>query len=439
MTTTHCLCTLPPQQTPYTCLCLYAISNVPKCNTCSAPCTSFEPDCCETNPYLRALHVVDIALGSCSPLVCAPYIYNELTQLQLKTTPLSCVSVIDGQTTTDCCTTTTLTSDDCTGESYYEHAVEQQTTLVYVISQQAQQQSLPVFNKTSLYSSALHQHTLQWLCKSLHSNDISFLRTLYHVYQNVNTILKQLNIVKDISNMDKNAIQFAQHRQSSNVNQWEKQYANKTQHQQQHEESFFTYELEQQLETGKDELTQLNETLRACQQHHHHIQELYSKYIAIQRELQTLLQALCSTYSEHWKHISCNQHVYESFKQVVVSNCSVPQVLQKIHTSLEDISSYIQNIEQQSLYSWESATTGVVSKTSPALDAHVLKLATLQMSMESHQNMRKNISSFLAQYFCDDDGTVHSTYLEHVWRQPCQSLHIQLAQLRNTIALCEAI
>lgn len=430
----NCLCTLPPQRTPYTCLCLYAISNVPKCNSCSAPCTSYEPNCCETNPLLRALQVADVALGSCLPLVCAPYLYNELTQLQTKTVPITCLSIL-----------TDMTSSDCTGESYYEHAIEKQTTLVYVLSQHAQQQQLPVFNKTSFFSLALHQSALQWLCKSLHTTDVSFLRTVYNVYQKINTILKQLKITIDVCNMDKNAIQYAYTQQESNATLMKNKIETKEREQDCFKDSFSShstslYELGQQLSNAQNEYTQLKYTLLACQTHHTTLKQIQTKYMKVQEQLEDILNIACKTYCHYWKQRGCNTtSLYDCLQNIVVHNQSLPLTLQKIHTALESIAIHIQDMEMQSSFSWDTPPLGVVSHTSPSLDAHIQKLANLQMCMEHNQNMRDCLSTFLTTYFCDTPDSVKSTYLKNVWSNSCDSLKTHLSELRHRIALVEAL
>jgi len=446
----YCLCTLPPQRTPYTCLCLYAISNVPQCTSCSAPCASFEPNCCESNPYQRALHVADVALGSCAPIVCAPSLYTELAALQTDIVPLSCASMLDGLTTT------TTTSADCTGNTYYEHAIEQRTTVVYVLAQQAQQRQYPVFNKTSLYNVALHQNASHWLCESLHTTDVSLVRTVYHVYQNVNTILKQLHITLDVCGMDRCAIQFAYTMQSTTLKQYETELDAKRSEQRLGREvdtgwypssSVSQFDAEQNVSDAKSGFARLKDTLEACQKHYHTLQHLRTQYAGIEQQLEVVLTAVGSACRTFWCNptacvvttTSAATLFTDCLQAVRIDTQSVPIVLQTVNTSLEAIATYIQDTEMQSSFSWDMPLT-VVSRTVPSLDAHIQQLAHVTMQMESNQHLQSSLGSFLTKYFCDSDGAVSSTTcLATVWHTSCDSLKIHLSELRHRIALSEAV
>lgn len=440
--TNHCLCTLPPQQTPYTCLCLYAISNVPRCNTCSAPCSGYTPDCSENNPYLRTLQVADVTLGSCSPQVCAPYLYEELQKLNILSAPKTCASVIDGLTITDCCTTTTLTDEDCTGDTYFEHAIEKQTTLVYVLSQSAQQQTLPQFNRTSLYPIALHQRMTQWLCTSLQSTDTSLLRTVYHLYQLLNVVIKHIRIALDVCHMDMNAIRFSLHKQTSDVDAMKHSLqTTRDQCTDRDRFSLSSFEEEQHLERGQEELAQLHATDEACATHQTQLKAVESKYTDIQNKVEHIMHALCDAYVCYWKKSGSGESTSDPLNNIVVQNKSLSIVLQQVHTELESVSNFVHNVSMQSACSWDVPSLGVVSRTSPALDAHISKLAKLHITMESNQRMRESLITFVSQYFCNvDEGmTTHTPTLKHTWTSmSCYGLKTHLAELRHRIAMSEA-
>lgn len=415
---THCLCTLPPQRTPYTCLCLYAISNVPKCNSCSAPCVSYEPDCCETDAYLRVLHVLDVALGSCSPLLCCSPLYTELTALQTASAPTTCASALGAD------------SDKCTGVTYDEHAIEQQTTLVFHIAQQAQQQTLPMFNQIALVPHALHQSMLQWVCTSLTNDTPSLVRTLYRTYQRVNTILKYNKLATDINRMDRNAIQYTLNRWKGNVLWQEKalQHA----HASANDVNDHTLrDTHKQLHTLRANIVKLEETLQSTETHYKHLQTLKESFVDIQRLLETTLKDVCKTLCDQWTSVGCQNNAM-AVCPVVSNHSTLRMPLQEVRTRLEAINAYIQHTAMERTWS----TSGhIVSKTSPALDAHLVKLGKLHICVDSNREARACMASFLSSFFCDD-GAVKGTYIESVW---CNALKSHMAELRHRVALAEAV
>lgn len=417
----YCLCTLPPQRTPYTCLCLYAISTVPDCNSCSAPCTSYEPDCCESDEYLRVLYVLDTALGSCLPLVCCSPLHTELTALQTASTPTSCATALES-----------------TGATYDEHAIEQQTTLVFYLAQQAQQQDAPVYNHTSLVPYALHQSTLQWVCTSLTNDKTSLIRTMYITYQRVNTILKYNKIATDINKMDKNALQYTLNRWQGNRS-WKEQAL---QHARASASADGTNDhvlrdTETQLDTLNTNIGRLQAVLQATEQHGANLQTVKQSYVEVQRILETVLQDTCKTFQDHWLSVGCNGNTNTQAVRTLVFNYStVTMQLQRVRTLLENTNAFVQ---QASLDRGWSALGQIMSKTSPALDAHLVKLGRLHMSTESNRRMRECLSRFLSAFFCQD-GAVTGTYLESAWCNPqmCQ-LKTHMSELRHCVALAEAV
>lgn len=413
----HCLCTLPPQRTPYTCLCLYAISTVPDCNSCSAPCTSYEPDCCESDEYLRVLHVLDTALGSCEPLICCSPMYTELTALQTASTPTSCATAL---------------------ESIDEHAIEQQTTLVLYLAQQAQQQDVPVYNHTSLLPYALHQSALQWVCTSITNDKTSLIRTMYITYQRVNTILKYNKIAADINHMDKNALQYTQNRWEGDKS-WKEQALRqaKTSASVDGTNDHVLRDTETQLDTLNTNIRRLQAVQRAAEKHGANLQTVKQSYTEIQRILETVLQDTCKTFQDHWLSVACNTDTKSHVVGTPVFDYSVATwQLQRVRTLLESASAFVQ---QASLDRGWSASGQIVSKTSPALDAHMVKLGRLHMSTESNRRMRECLDRFLSAFFCPD-GAVTGTYLESAWCNPqmCQ-LKTHMSELRHCVALAEAV
>ena len=422
--TNYCLCTLPPQRTPYTCLCLYAISNVPDCNSCSAPCVSYEPDCCENDAYLRVLHVLDVALGSCLPLVCCSSLHTELTALQTASTPTTCATALGAD------------SAKCTGVTYDEHAIEQQTTLVFHIAQQAQQQALPVFNQTSLVPQALHQSTLQWVCTSLTNDKTSLIRTLYMTYQRVNTILQHNKLATDINRMDNNALQYTLNRWKGNV-VWQEQALK-------HAQALANSanatdgklrDAQTKLHTLQDNIAKLEETVRATETHYAHLHTIQQSYTEIQRLLETALKGVCKTCNDHWLSVGCNTNV-NAVRTLVFNYSTITMQLQQVRTQLEGVSTYIQQATMER--SW-SPSGHITSKTSLALDAHLAKLANLHMCVRSNREMRECLASFVSTFFCED-GTVKGTYLETAWSTPQMcSLKTHMSELRHRVALAEAV
>lgn len=412
--TNYCLCTLPPQRTPYTCLCLYAISNVPQCNSCSAPCVSYEPDCCETDAYLRVLHVLDVALGSCLPLMCCSLLYTELIALQTASTPTTCATALGAD------------SVKCTGVTYDEHAIEQQTTLVFHIAQQAQQQALPVFNQTSLVPHALHQNTLQWVCTSLTNDKTSLIRTLYVTYQRVNTILQHNKLATDINRMDKNAVQYTVNRWEGNV-LWQEQALK-------HADGSARRDAETTLHTLQDNITKLKETLQAIDSHYAHLHTLKQSYTEIQRILETTLKDACKTFYDHWLSVGSNANA-NAVHTLVFSYSTITMQLQQVRTQLESINAYIQQATMER--SW-SMSGHIISKTSAALDAHLFKLAKLHVCVRSNREMRECLASFVSAFFCEE-GTVNGTYLETAWSTPQMcALKTHMSELRHRVALADA-
>ena len=416
-----CLCTLPPQRTPYTCLCLYAISNVPDCNSCSAPCTSYEPDCCERDEYLRVLHVLDVALGSCLPLVCCSLLYTELNALQSASTPSTCETALGNE------------SVACTGATYDEHTIEQQTTLVFYLAQHAQQQVLPVYNHTSLIPLTLHQSTLHWVCTSLTNDTTSLVRTVYLTYQRVNAILKYNKIATDINRMDKNALQYKMNRLEGNK-AWKEQTL-------QHAKASNNFTAIRSAQLDVDELdtktTALQATLQATEKHYANLQTVKQSYVEIQKTLEFVLKNTCKLFSDHWLNVGCNGDTNtQTVRSIVLHYSGVAMHLQQVRSRLENVDTFVQ---QSTLERNWSGSGHITFKTSPALDAHLVKLGNLHLEVESNRQMREHLTSFLSSFFCED-GSVNGTYRESAWCNPqlCM-LKMHMGELRHRVALAEAV
>ena len=420
--TTHCLCTLPAQRTPYTCLCLYAISNVPNCNSCSAPCTTVEPSCCEGNAYLRVLHVLDIALKSCTPLVCCSPLYDELITLQTDSTPVDCATALGEY------------SASCTGTTHNEHQMEQQTTLILYLAQQSQQQDLPMYNHMSLIPYMLHQSTLQQICTSLTNDNASLLRTLYLTYQRMKTILQYNKMAMDINNMDKNALQYIVNKHQNNM-MW------LTQEKHTVETSTATYTTDIQLRDNKNKRNALQHkiehtktALDASETHRQNLSIVRHTYSDIVQKMETLFSSMCKVFIKQWSSVGCDENVIAERERMSIYS-TVTMELQKIRTMLEQLNTQLQQKELER--QWNSSSY-IVAKTSPALDMHLIKWGKLHIRVESNSRMHECMKTFLNTFFCDD-GSVHGAYVETLWNHSTCQLKTHMSQLRHVVALAEVV
>lgn len=419
--TTHCLCTLPAQRTPYTCLCLYAISNVPNCNSCSAPCTTVEPNCCEENAYLRVLHVLDIALHSCTPLVCCSSLYDELIALQTDSTPITCQTALGEYSTS------------CTGSTYNEHQMEQQTTLILYLAQQSQQQDLPMYNHMSLIPYMLHQSVLQQICTSPTNDNVSLLRTLYLAYQRMKTILQYNKMAMDINNMDNNALQYILTKHQNNM-MWLTQEKNKL------ETSTAIYTAGSQLRDNENNREALQHkiehtktALDASGTYKQNVLFVRHTYSDIVQKMETLLSSMCKVFVKQWLSVGCDGHIAECER--VSSYSTVTMELQRVRTMLEQLNTQLQQKELER--QWKSSSY-IVANTSPALDMHLIKWGKLHIRVESNSRMRECMKTFLNTFFCDD-GSVKGAYVETLWNHSTCQLKTHMSQLRHTVALAEAM
>ena len=211
-TASHCLCTLPPNPHPYTCLSLYAVSVVPKCPRCSGPCThrvhngTYTFRCSDTDPYYRTLLLLSVILGSCSPEICAAPLHTELVRLQ-----------------------TALAFDGTAAEC----AIEQHTTYVYSAVDRWSSRvgvdwdtaflriGLGPFALGGLADRLLQRLSQGGACSDTCLTDptsptpmepletrITLDRFLFYVYQQLHVVRQQLDIAIEVTQMVVNAIEY---------------------------------------------------------------------------------------------------------------------------------------------------------------------------------------------------------------------------------------
>jgi hypothetical protein len=199
------------------------------------------------------------------------------------------------------------------------------------------------------------------------------------------------------------------------------------------------YELEQKRLDMKEDYNQLTETLKACQAHYAVLKQIQIKFTTVRKRVEDILTNTCETYCQYWKQNNVRDSSTACIN-IVLFNQSLPARLQKVQTEIEDIASHTHEIEMQTEFSWEGPSFGVVSRTSPSLDAHIQKLANLQMCMESNHTMRSCLDTFLTTFFGDASCSIQSYKFETLWHtSSCNMLKTHLAELRHRIALAEAV
>lgn len=207
--TTHCLCTLPPNPHPYTCLSLYAVSVVPTCPRCSGPCTNriqngtYSFQCGDTDPFFRLLLLATILLCSCSPDVCAEPLHTELVKLQ--------TALAFDATATECVIEQKTT--------YVYSAVDRWTSRIGVQRGSAYiRLGLQPFALGGLADRVLDRlasgGACSATCASTTAHDVIrdqvvLDRFLFLVYQQLKAVLRHLDIAVEVTQMNANALQYA--------------------------------------------------------------------------------------------------------------------------------------------------------------------------------------------------------------------------------------
>lgn len=392
-TASHCLCTLPPSTHPYTCLTVCSVSAVANCPSCSAPCNvGFSFLCTETDPYLRTLNILDVAMTHCDPSACASSVRNELLALQTATVP----------------------------DEQNECRIEALTTAVFATPQQ--QRTLHThlaITDTSLYTYATHHSLMRLLqctptsttaaCST--TSPATLWRTLFQVYSRLQMLVRRAELAYDLNRMECNSVRYALD-QAHDDRRWDA------------------------LDDGAS-----NWWGGAQPQHPVTPDPRHQQHLNAVRDAADVHAEALTYVRDQYQDAQC--HLVQAMNDTsVLTQCAtittaaqntLATTLQRARTVLRNVSRFVERkaLEQSWASSAFTPAGNPVRRTDPRLDTRLDDLAQLYVRTARNREMRNAIAGVLTQFY--EAGTGNYTNNALV----CSMFVARLGTVRRLVALAD--